>query len=99
MKHNKAEGGKDLPAGCDNSKLRCDIVRMAHHVQDGVDRSFYNVVQPKICLYTTPEWLWNNDSGSGMNSGPWKTLETRRRMRELGAQQSFPHAFGDYLLY
>lgn len=55
MKLNKAEGGKDLPAGCDNSKLRCDIVRMAHHGQDGVDHSFYNVVQPKICLYMAPD--------------------------------------------
>ncbi len=92
-------GGKDLLSSCDIKKLRCDIVQMAHHGQNGVNRDFYSVVKPKICLYTAPDWLWENDSGSGKNSGPWKTLETRRWMEELGAEQSCPHAFGDYLLY
>ena len=74
-------------------------MQMAHHGQDGVDRDFYNIVKPKICLYTAPLWLWDNNSGGGKGSGPWKTLETRRWMEELGAEQSCPNAFGDYLFY
>ena len=93
------KGGSDLLASCDTGKLRCDIVQMAHHGQDGVDRDFYNIVKPKICLYTAPLWLWDNNSGGGKGSGPWKTLETRRWMEELGAEQSCPNAFGDYLFY
>lgn len=92
------EAGADLLAEIGAEKLRCDIVQMAHHGQDGVDRRFYEAVRPKVCLYCAPDWLWDCDSGSGKGSGPWKTLETRRWMEELGAQVSCPHAFGDYLL-
>lgn len=91
------EGGKKLLEVCPHEKLRQDIVQMAHHGQRGVNKEFYSAVEPKICLYCTPDWLWENDNGGGRNSGPWKTLETRRWMEELGAQCSFPHAYGDYL--
>lgn len=90
-------GGKDLVASCGKEKLRCDIVQMAHHGQNALQKDFYELVQPKICLYTAPDWLWDNDPGTGYNTGIWKTLETREWMRQLGVQASFPIAFGDYL--
>lgn len=90
--------GRALLSVCPPEKLKCDIVQMAHHGQRGVDQCFYEVVRPKICLYPTPDWLWNNDNGGGKDSGPWETLETRNRMEELGAQCSCPSAYGDYLL-
>ncbi|MBQ7726395.1 MAG: MBL fold metallo-hydrolase [Clostridia bacterium] len=93
-----AEGGRRLLQECDHEKLRCDIVQMAHHGQHGVERSFYEVVLPKVCLYTAPDWLWDCDNGGGFGSGPWETLQTRQWMEELGAQVSCPHAYGDYLL-
>ena len=85
-------------------KLRVDIVQMSHHGQHGVDRSFYELIQPKICLYTAPLWLWENNKYRGTDpaddgKGPFTTLETRRWMQELGAQVSCVHAFGDYLLF
>ena len=92
-------GGKKLLACCPAEKLRQDVVQMAHHGQNGVDKEFYAHIMPKVCLYCTPDWLWENDNGGGRNSGPWKTLETRRWMEELGADISCPHAFGDYLFY
>lgn len=91
------EGGNKLLEMCPHDKLRQDIVQMAHHGQRGVTKEFYSVVMPKICLYCTPDWLWENDNGGGKDSGPWKTLETRAWMDELGVQASFPHAYGDYL--
>lgn len=88
------KAGQDFLSLCPPEKLRCDIVQMAHHGQDGVDRDFYAVVQPKICLYTAPDWLWDNRGGTG----PFTTLITRGWMEELGAKLSCPIAFGDYVL-
>ncbi len=87
---------------CDASKLRCDIVQMPHHGQNGVDRAFYELIMPKICLYTTPQWLWENNrykrtDPETAGKGPFSTLETRAWMEELGAEQSYAHKDGDYL--
>ncbi len=87
------EAGQNFLTVCPPEKLRCDIVQMAHHGQNGVDREFYQVVQPKICLYTSPDWLWDNHGGTG----PYATLITRGWMEELGAELSCPIAFGDYV--
>lgn len=84
---------------CDKSKLRCDVVQMAHHGQNGVSREFYELVQPKLCLYTAPDWLYDCDNGGGKGSGPWATLETRRWCKELGSVADCPTAYGDYLFY
>ncbi len=92
------ERAANLLHECAHEKLRCDIVQMAHHGQNGADRAFYEVVQPKVCLYTAPDWLWDNDAGEGFNTGPWQTVVTRGWMEELGVQVSLPHAYGDYLL-
>lgn len=70
-------------------KLKSDIVQMAHHGQNGATKELYQAINPKICLYPAQEWLWNNDDGRGYNSGPWKTLETRKWMEELKAQKSY----------
>lgn len=70
-------------------KLKSDIVQMSHHGQAGASKELYEAVSPKICLWPTPEWLWNNDSGMGENSGPWKTLETRSWMDELKVEKNY----------
>ena len=89
---------------CDAAKLRCDIVQMPHHGQNGIDRAFYELIMPKICLYTTPKWLWENNrykcnDPETVGKGPFTTLETRKWMEELGAEQSYAHKDGDYLFY
>ena len=85
---------KELMALYTPEQLQCDIVQLAHHGQGGAHREFYEIVRPKIALYSAPMWLWTNKDGTG----PFKTLETRRWMRELGVVLSCPHAHGDYLL-
>ena len=67
-------------------KLKSDIVQVAHHGQSGAKESLYKEINPRICLWPTPEWLWNNDSGGGKGSGPWTTLETRQWMKNLGVK-------------
>lgn len=88
----------------DVSKIRKDIVQMAHHGQDAVDRSFYELIKPKVCLYPTPKWLWENnmygcDNPETVGKGPFTTLETRKWMEELGVEENYTQENGDYLFY
>lgn len=55
-------------------KLKSDIVQMAHHGQSGASQELYEVIKPTTCLWPTPEWLWNNDSGNGENTRPLENL-------------------------
>lgn len=93
------ESGKDFVNTIPHEKLRCDIVQMSHHGQNGVTKEFYEVVKPKICLYCAPDWLWENVGPEGKGTGPFKTLITREWMEELGAVLSCPHAYGDFKLF
>ena len=78
-------------------KLRCDIVQMAHHGQEGVTEKTYRKIMPKICLWCTPDWLWDCDSGNGIASGKWKTLLTRLWMTRLGVKEHYVAKDGDIL--
>jgi beta-lactamase superfamily II metal-dependent hydrolase len=88
------QAAKELMELYTPEQLQCDIVQLAHHGQDGAHREFYEIVRPKIALYAAPLWLWTNNDGTG----PFKTLETRQWMRDLGVVLSCPHCHGDYLL-
>lgn len=70
-------------------KLKSDICQMAHHGQNGCDREFYEAVAPEICLWNTPQWLWDNDAGKGYNTHCWKTVEVRGWMEELGVKENY----------
>lgn len=76
-------------------KLDCDIVQMAHHGQNGATKELYQAISPKICMWPTPEWLWNNDPGTGYNTGIWKTIETRSWMEELNVKNNYIEKDGD----
>ncbi len=80
------EGGRKLLHSPLGKQLRADIVQMAHHGQNGVGKDFYEAVAPKHCLWPTPRWLWDVDNGGGKGSGPWKTLEVRQWMRDMGVE-------------
>lgn len=53
-------------------KLKSDIVQMSHHGQQGASKELYEAINPTICLWPTPTWLWNNDAG---NRRRYRTLE------------------------
>ena len=79
------------------NELKSDIVQMAHHGQAGVSKEVYEKISPEICLWPTPDWLWNNDNGSGEDSGEWKTKETRSWMDEItNVKQHYVGKDGDY---
>ena len=87
-------GEKILRLWGDSSLLDCEICQMAHHGQNGCARSFYEAVKPEICLWPTPSWLWTNHDGNG----PYKTLETRRWMEELGVKENLVNKDGDQVV-
>lgn len=89
------EGGEKLLKGTDRDRLDCDYVQMAHHGQNGVNLDVYQAASPRICLWPTPAWLWdNNIGGKGKGSGPWRTLEVRAWMEQLGVGTDFVSADG-----
>lgn len=93
------DGGKDLIKTCTAAELKSDIVQIAHHGQQGVDQDAYALIAPTTCLWPTPAWLWNNDNGGGVGSGPWGTLATRAWMDALGVKDNRSLKDGDVHMY
>ena len=89
------EGGDRILATVPREELRADFVQMAHHGENGVKKSFYEAVAPKACLWPTPQWPWDDDNGQGQGSGPWRTLEVRGWMADLGVHRHFVSKDGD----
>ncbi len=89
------DAGKLLLEETSAADLKSDIVQMSHHGQYGVSREVYAAIKPQIALWPCPLWLWNNDNGSGIGSGDWKTLETRKWMEELGVKVNYCIKDGD----
>ncbi|MGI5869672.1 MAG: ComEC/Rec2 family competence protein [Kiritimatiellia bacterium] len=68
-------------------RLEHEFVFMSHHGQCGADKCFYAAVKPKTAIWPTPDWLWENDGGSGPSSGSFKTNETKCWMEDLGVRE------------
>jgi len=88
----------------DLALIRKDIVQMSHHGQQGVNFAFYQLIAPKICLYPTPQWLWENNryrctDPATAGSGPFTIMETREWMVQLGVEKSYVQAEGDWIFY
>lgn len=79
------EGGRKLLAGPTASLLPSDTVQMAHHGQNGVTREVYVAIGARTYMWPTPRWLWDDDNGGGVGSGPWDTLTVRGWTSQLGA--------------
>lgn len=76
-------------------KLKADILQMAHHGQGGAEKEVYEQINPKICLWPTTDWLWDNDPGTGYNTGIWTTIETRNWIEELKVTRNYIEKDGD----
>ena len=82
----------------DLSALKCDIVQLAHHGQNGVDYEVYKALRPRVALWPTPQWLWDNNNGGGAGSGPWLTQQTKNWMVRLGVKSNFCIKDGDQVI-
>ncbi len=70
------EGG-DMLAAAYGDKLKCDVVQMAHHGQCGVGENVYALANAKICLFPTPQWVWENwGAHREPGTGPFRIAET-----------------------
>lgn len=92
------EAGNSFLNEYQGQDLKCDIVQMAHHGDNGVSQAFYERLRPSVCLWNAPAWLWNDDSGNGTGSGNWQTLEVRKWMSALGVKSNFAIKDGDQIL-
>ena len=63
--------------------LKSDSVQMSHHGQNGVTKEVYEAISPKVCFFNCPKYLYDNDRGTGFNTGKWQSVEVRRWMDEL----------------
>lgn len=91
-------GGEKLIRDVGPENLHCDIVQMAHHGQNGVDERFYRILRPKICLWPTPQWLWDNDAGNGPGTGRWRTGATRNWMEKINVKRHYCIKDGDQVI-
>ena len=89
------QAGESLKAEVPASELKADIVQMAHHGQYGVNKDVYELIAPKVAMWNAPGWLWDNDGGSGYNTGNYKTLEVRAWMDEIGTKTNYVIKDGD----
>lgn len=83
------EGGRRLLSEVGAEGLKSDIVQMAHHGQNGVDEEFYKAVNPSICLWPTPQWLWDSVGSR------YRTSETKGWMTHLNVQKHYCTKDGD----
>lgn len=88
----QVDGGNHVLETVTKEDLKADIVQMAHHGQHAVTKEFYEVVSPKICLWPTPQWLWDNEGGS------YTTPETKAWMKELNVEKHYCMKDGDQVI-
>ena len=77
-------------------KLPHEIIFMAHHGQDGVNKAFYGAVKPSVAIWPTPKWLWDNDAATGLanrrggvGSGRFKTNYVKCWLQDLGVKEQY----------
>lgn len=92
------EAGERFTAENAPEELKCDILQLAHHGQYGLTEEQYQPMQPDICLWASPGWLYNNNTGVGKGSGSWATLETRQWMENMGVKFNFYLDGGDKVI-
>ncbi len=76
----------------DKDVLKSDIVVMSHHGQDGANRDLYEAISPEICLWGTPDWLYENKKGQ------WSTNETIKWMKDMQIEKHCISKDGDWIL-
>ncbi len=72
--------------------LKSDIVVMSHHGQDGAKMDLYEAISPEICLWGTPDWLYENKNGT------WDTFTTIKWMKDLQIEKHCISKDGDWII-
>lgn len=83
------EAGQKLLNSEYAADLECDYMQMAHHGQNGCDKEFYTEAKFRACLWPSPKWVYDNNTGGGFDTGHLKTVEVRGWMKELGIEEHY----------
>ena len=75
-----------------NDVLKTDIVVLAHHGQDGAKKDLYEAMTPEICLWGTPDWLYENKQGT------WDTHTTIKWMQDMQIKKHCISKDGDWII-
>lgn len=86
------DGGNRLLNESGAQMLKSDIVQMAHHGQGAAGEELYKAIDPSICLWPTPQWLWNNTEGR------YKIAQTKSWMSRLNVQRHYSTKDGDQVI-
>ena len=85
-----AVDGGDRLVSLLGGRIKHDVVFMTHHGQCGVNRDFYKAVAPKVVVWPTPDWLWDNHlKGEPVGSGLFMTNYTKCWLQELGIKRQY----------
>lgn len=78
-------------------RIFADYCQMAHHGQSGVNRDVYTAINPSVCFWDSPEWLYNNykDNNGKYNSGPYQTVTVRGWMESIGTKTHYVQMNGN----
>ncbi|MBE7057084.1 MAG: MBL fold metallo-hydrolase [Ruminococcaceae bacterium] len=72
----REDGGKILLEKY-SDELKSDIVQMSRHGQNGVEKEVYEAINPQICLWPTPLWVWESNVS---------TKEIKGWMQDIGVK-------------
>lgn len=62
------------------NNIKSDIVQMSHHGQNGVTLEVYKAISPKMCMWPSPTWVYDNRHGN------LQTLEVRSWIHDMGIE-------------
>ncbi len=57
--------------------LKADVVQMAHHGSQGIPRSIYKAIAPKVCLWPSSQYMWDP---ANQGSDKLETVDLHRYM-------------------
>ena len=92
------QAGEDFLANHTQEELKSDVLQMAHHGQRGVEEELYQEISPEVCLWPTPDWLWDNVQDGVAGAGSYKTPIVRGWMVTLGVKKNLCVKDGDQIL-
>ena len=72
--------------------LTTDFVQMAHHGSYGVNFQFYQMLLPKVCMWNSPSWLYNDTSGN------FQSAQVKEWMKMLGVTEHYSIANGNQVI-
>lgn len=79
------EGGDKLME-LSMDKLKADYCQMAHHGHSGVSSDVYIQIDPKVCMWNAPAWLWEEE-GVRFGDRIYGQKMTRRWMEKIGVTE------------